>query len=229
MMANLSPKPESSVNEYDEIVSSEKSVFDLSVKQGAAKAPEASAQVLDIQKRTGLPAHFIENNLDPIKQKSIKVDAENFRRAHPVTGQWLAESPYNASLAQDDTENMGALERGYRAFSGRWKKAGLQGELADLLSAELDGGDYASGSAQARKRDEIKAQMQAIGEEESQYKTGSYIAGTTGYTARQFGQSFKEAAEGGLAGGIVGAGAGSLIPGVGNIAGGTAGTISGSV
>lgn len=227
IMANLSPKPEAAVNEYDSLVAGEKSAFDLSVKLGGEKAPEVSAEVLNIQKKTGLPAAFVERNLDPIRQRSIKAETEDFRRVHPVTGQWLSESPYNASIAQDDMEGLGALERGYRAFSGGWKKAGLQGELADLLSLELDGGDFAPGSAQARKRDELKAQILALSEEEAQYGTGSYVADVTGYSARQFISSFKASAEGGLAGGLAGAGAGSIIPGVGTVVGSVAGTTSG--
>lgn len=214
-------------NEYDELLTREESAFGETIKQGHAKAPEVSTQVLDIQKKTGLPAAFVEQNLEPLKQKQLKAEAEDFRRAHPITGQWLAESPYRSSIAKDDIDNLGALERGYRAFTGGWKKASLQEELAGFLSTELDGWDFAPGSPQARKMAELKAQMKALGEEEKGYSTGSYIANVTGYSVRQFGSSFKESAEGGLAGGLFGGGVGSVVPGVGTAVGTAAGVTSG--
>lgn len=113
IVANLSPEPETagSVNEYDDIIRQESAAFGVSVQQGSAKTPEVSAQILDIHRKTGLPAAFVERNLDTIKQRTIRKEAEDYRRFNPITGAWIAESPYHFSLAQDDLKNLGAMER----------------------------------------------------------------------------------------------------------------------
>jgi hypothetical protein len=86
---------------------------------GAGKPPQLSAEVLDIQRATGLPLDFIERNLDVTKQQSISRVAEGFARRSPHIGKWMRESPYRTGLIYDDLDNLGRTEATFLNMVGR--------------------------------------------------------------------------------------------------------------
>lgn len=234
-----------SINEYDELLKGNKpataSEYDAAVNstndsqqlsiRGAMRAagrttPDRAAQVIKLSERTKVPPEIVERNFDVLSKKYDLNDSEydSLIKENPKLSGWLSD-PTNASVAADDVSTLRRIENTFTSFGGGWSRASVQARLADLLYLEVEKGDLQP--QDAAERDALKKRMQALSADPAGIP--EYIAGVTGYSARQMISSTEATLKGAGAGGIAGATAGSVIPGVGTAAGGTAGMIAGGL
>ena len=90
-----------------------------------------------------------------------------------------------------------------RSFTRGWTRASSGGDLADLLFKEVEQGSLSP--PEAAQRDRLKAQQKQLSAEDQANGLPEYIAGTTGYTARQMGSSVYAGVQGVAYGGVAGA------------------------
>lgn len=226
----LQGKPAATTNEYDSTVQSVNDSDQLSVR-GAMRAagrttPDRAAQVIKLSERTKVPPEIVERNFDTLSKKYDLNDNEyeSLVKENPRLTGWLSD-PVNASVAADDVPVLQRIENTLTSFGGGWSRAATQARLADLLYHEVEQGDLQP--QDAAERDALKKRMQALSGDPA--GVPEYIAGVTGYSARQMLSSSEATLTGVGAGGIAGAVAGSVLPGVGTVAGGSAGMIAGGV
>ena len=81
--------------------------------------PERAKQVLDLQKKTGLPINMVDSQLELVAQEAAKKDfnVQKFTQDHPAIAKWMAENPQQASLGRDDKTNLSNLDVMLRRFS----------------------------------------------------------------------------------------------------------------
>src|SRR5262245_43936130 len=81
------------------------------VSTGRQTPVDSAAQVINLERQTGLPTDLIKR--DPQQAQSIAAskdfDAAQYQADHPVVSQWLKENPDHASLAQNDLEHLGYM------------------------------------------------------------------------------------------------------------------------
>jgi hypothetical protein len=112
--------PTSSNNEYEALLVDDKLQQKSSLQQSmfvaAKKEPDRHAQVLELSKQTNLPAALVERKFDEVS-RSVKQKAPDYDRIieeTPGLAKWL-EDPDNATLARDDLEATGNIERNAKA------------------------------------------------------------------------------------------------------------------
>lgn len=117
-------------------------VVGLVARKGADLTPENAAQILDINKRTGLPLAVIERNLKGIQGKESQAKAFTFVQDNPVTGRWLTSSPVNFSLGRDDWPTLQKIEKlgqaGMQGLTFLPKALGALGRAVDDISAAIN-------------------------------------------------------------------------------------------
>lgn len=76
------------------------------------KQPTASAEIIQLRDRTGLPEDLIERNIDEVRKQvsATDFDPEQFRTHSPIVAKWLAENPHHAAAAKDDYAQLGMVE-----------------------------------------------------------------------------------------------------------------------
>lgn len=115
------------------------SMIDEDLKTGAArsmysasqKTPQQAGTAVELRKSLGLPEGMqgmVERNFDRLSklQKQRSVDYDRLAKDAPATTQWLSD-PVNASVAQDDIENLSGIEQawGYLKKGGSALASGL--------------------------------------------------------------------------------------------------------
>lgn len=104
-----------SENEYDDILKSESQSQAQQVNSAmyvaADKQPDRHAQVLDLAKKTKLPADIVDRNFDEISKKNQinSIDYPDLIDKTPGLAKWL-ESPDNMAVAKDDLDNLKSIE-----------------------------------------------------------------------------------------------------------------------
>lgn len=102
-------------NAYDDLFDQEdagrQSRLRTSLVQAADKSPDRAAQVQQLSTRTGLAPEVIDRNFDEILKRSkfATTPYTEMLKDSPAVATWAAE-PVHAAVAQDDMENLGALE-----------------------------------------------------------------------------------------------------------------------
>lgn len=105
----------SSGNEYDDIIKSESESQAQQVNSAmyvaADKQPDRHAQVLDLAKKTKLPADIVERNFEEINKKNqiSSVDYPDLIDKTPGLAKWLSNSD-NMAVAKDDLDNLKSIE-----------------------------------------------------------------------------------------------------------------------
>lgn len=103
-------------NPNDEILndmaSAKKQNLQGSVYVATQKDPDRYAQVLDLSKKSNLPAEIVERNYDELSKKhdSEKFDFDNLVKNSPTLSSWM-EDTNNSSVAHDDVDNLSKLEQ----------------------------------------------------------------------------------------------------------------------
>lgn len=234
------------LNEYDELLQGKPAaagnVYDATLQDVAQRdslnlrgamtvasstTPDRAAAVQKLSARTKLPPDIVERNFDTLSKKHDLNDNEydTIVKENPRLTAYLSD-PNNAKVSADDVGLLRRIENTFSSFGSGWKKAAEQGRLADLLFHEVEQGSLLP--QDAAERDALKKRIQKL-QESQQGGIPEYVAGVTGYSARQMVSSTEANLLGVGAGGIAGATVGSVVPGVGTVAGGTAGAIAGGL
>lgn len=217
-------------NEYDAVLQeqngAQQTLLRATMQTASQVTPDRAAQVIKLSERTKLPTNVVERNFDDLSKKYDLSDNEydTMLRQNPKLSQWLLDTS-NAAIARDDLPLMQRIENTFASFGRGWSKASMQGELADILYKEMESG---LSPVEKARRDKLKGDMLYLSRQDAQNGVPEYVSGVTGYSARQMGSTLYEGAEGAGYGGVAGAAAGSVLPGVGTVAGGTAGMIAGA-
>lgn len=148
---------------------------------GLVQDPARAARVLKMRDRIGMPADFIDRNLDQVEQETQRqgFDPTAFRRESPMVASWLEQAPEYAAVSRDDLGRLAAVEK-FVADSPDYKflpngrivgppRAGLADEYAtplDLLRKMQQDQNNAAVDA-------VDAQMNA----ERRKDTGAFQAG----------------------------------------------------
>lgn len=142
------------------------------VKTGHATAPDQMAEAVRLSQRTGIPVDVVNRNFSDIKKRAAIADTPYTRMLEetPHLAEW-AKAPENASVAQDDLPQLGALEFLFSAPQRavaqginqvRFAQLKTEGMFRQLTQAEQDllgsykhgmelGGDLGAGDAWWRK------------------------------------------------------------------------------
>lgn len=199
----------------------ERSAIRASQASSATINPDARAKAMTLAEKTGLPVDTVEKNLQELTIRSgvDRPTPEQLQQRTPTLAAWQAD-PNNAAISHDDTANMGALEwlvkspgRAFaqkvnegRAASLRFKKmfSTLTQDESDQLNAYSYhaklGGDLGVGDSFFRKAVTGTGRLFAQGVEPAKY-----------------------AVVGGIETAVVGAAAGSVVPGAGTVSGAVTG------
>lgn len=229
---NPASLPDTKANPYDAGVQAQTAADQTALRGSMFVAgqttPDRAAQVIKLSERTKIPVPVVERNFDTLSKKFDLTDDEygSIIKNNPTLTTWLGD-PTNAAVSRDDLTTLQRIENTVRSFTRGWTRASSGGDLADLLFKEVEQGSLSP--PEAAQRDRLKAQQKQLSAEDQANGLPEYIAGTTGYTARQMGSSVYAGVQGVAYGGVAGAVAGSVLPGVGTVAGGTAGMISGGL
>lgn len=114
------------MNAMNEERDSQKQKIRASMYAGTKTDPDRYAKVLEISKKTKLPADTVDRNLDTIsKEIRVKTDYDDLIDKSPGLAKWL-EKPDNAAIGQDDIDN---LKRTESAMQQR----GFGGEIVDSI------------------------------------------------------------------------------------------------
>jgi Large polyvalent protein associated domain 22 len=75
------------------------------------ETPERAARALEIQKRTGIPKKFIDENFDEIDKtaRQADFDPKQYTKSNPKISEWLSRNPDYAPLIRED-ESVSAIE-----------------------------------------------------------------------------------------------------------------------
>ena len=104
-----------SVSGADQLFAGEESQADNRLKfvmdETIDETPERTARALEIQKKTGIPKKFIDENFDEIDKtaRQSDFDPKKFTKSNPKVSDWLTRNPDYAPLIRED-ESVGALE-----------------------------------------------------------------------------------------------------------------------
>ena len=81
--------------------------------QAIDQTPERAARALEIQKRTGIPKKFIDENFDELDKsaKQAEFNSRDYLKTSPKVADWLLRNPDYAPLFREDVKTMGALEQ----------------------------------------------------------------------------------------------------------------------
>jgi len=103
-------------NPYRQTLREQRQSQEVELRKAAAKAsgrtPQRQAQLIDLSKRTGLPADLVDRNFDAV-QKRADVASNPYSamlRDTPGVAAFLKD-PENAAIAKGDEEQLGAIER----------------------------------------------------------------------------------------------------------------------
>ena len=108
-----------------------------SLSAGLKASADQAARVFTLQRQTGLPAEFVQQNLEDLEHRTRMkgFDAEQFRQRSPMLAQWLQEHPQHAAVAQDDLGPLAALERGLHA--ARYVSGAASAALTSAVSSTV--------------------------------------------------------------------------------------------
>lgn len=128
------------MNEYDQMLADEsqmqKSALQQSMFVASRKDPAREAQVLELAQKSKLPKSVVDRNLDVIKQKAqnSSLDYDSLIEKTPGLAKWM-EDPSNATLAKDDLDPLGRIDKSAAAI----KKSRESSILDDLSRAGQTG------------------------------------------------------------------------------------------
>lgn len=114
--------------------------LDASVTRSREMPPDQTAEALTLSRRTGLPVQVVQRRLPDVQRLAgdRTFNPGQFVREYPQTAEWLSD-PVNASVAKDDYENLGNMERliGRGTFLDRFLTAfGQAGQSPSRQSEE---------------------------------------------------------------------------------------------
>ena len=100
------------INEYDALLQQKSA--DKALRQTLTGAtmhdPDAFAESQRLAAESGVPAPIIARNPDPVKQRTQVNEYEAALKKYPQLREFIANNPSAAVVAQDDLDNMGAIE-----------------------------------------------------------------------------------------------------------------------
>lgn len=110
-----------------------------SMRIGSEINPAVAARVLDVEKKSGLPRKYVEENLDEMERAvALKsFDPMHFRANSPKFAAWLAGDPHALAVAKKDIALMGPFEKGLALWEAG--RAAADPRLTDLYGKELEG------------------------------------------------------------------------------------------
>lgn len=117
------------MNAMNEERDSQKQKIQASMYAGTKTDPDRYAKVLEISKKTSLPADTVDRHLDTIsKEIRVKTDYDDLIDKSPGLAKWL-EKPDNAAIGQDDLDNLKRTESAMqeRSFGGELLDAARYG------------------------------------------------------------------------------------------------------
>lgn len=81
-------------------------------RRAPATPPDRAAQILQLERQTGLPAELIDRNLETVAQQAAAQDfnPDRFRAESPLLAQWLTAHPQHLAVAQDDLRALTSME-----------------------------------------------------------------------------------------------------------------------
>ena len=208
----------------------EVSRIEVSRQASAQKTPEQAARVLGLEMRTGLPGDFIESDVDAIERAAAdkNFSATEFRKSSPKFAAWVSANPNHFAFAKEDLGFFGRVEKAHAAFGEGMKSVPVQEELADLINQDMDGTLPFGGTERIARLE--KSLQEASARAAAGDDALAYGARQAGYSARQFGSTIAAAVKGAAAGGLAGAGYGTVVaPGLGTVGGYTAGATAGGL
>lgn len=192
------------------ILGADDTVSKLSVSRGLidTRPPDKAARIMRLEARAGLPASYIEANLDEVEKEAARsdFDPEGFRKTNPKFSEWLAANPNHYALAQKDLSFFSGVEKSITALSEGAARVPRMEEMAAIIHKEMDG-TISNADRERMKALEAQERQEALAAQTD--GTVDYLARQTGYGFRQFLSSAREGAKGAAAGALGGAVAGA--------------------
>jgi hypothetical protein len=108
-----------------------------SVEKGLEMGPDKAAEVVDLNRKTGLEPSIIERNLEDIRKREQrkKLDVQRINRESPQTGALLRD-PYKGAAAADDIDNLTGIEKAWNWYTEEY----LGKFLGPLAGFAVEGG-----------------------------------------------------------------------------------------
>jgi hypothetical protein len=228
-LEDLEPPQVAPANPYLAIIDQQQQANERGLRQATAAAqastPERTAEAIRIGRQLGLPVDVVERNFDEIKKRAALEGspyAEMVRQT-PALVEW-AQEPENMKVAADDLEQLGFLEWMLTAPQRSFSQGVNQVRFGQLKTESI------FRTLTREEQDQLNAykfHMQAGGE----FGAGTSwfrkaVVGGYGQVPNLFGASLyalKYGAVGAAGLGAGGALVGSVVPGVGTVAGALAG------
>ena len=164
--------------------------------------PAVAARVLDIEKKSGLPRKYIEENLDETERAvALKsFDPMHFRANSPKFAAWLAGDPHALAVAKKDLSRMSAFEQGLALWEAG--RAAADPRLTELYGKELEGGRLTS--QETVEMAVLKKRQQTASQAMERAGALPWALSAGGYATRQFEESIAVYGKGALAGAATG-------------------------
>jgi hypothetical protein len=203
----------------DVIDQNERAAAKANTFTGQASDPDQAAKAMDLSKQTGVPASVVEPDVQTYEQQQKFANAQKTLDANPGLRSWIAHNPMAARVAHDDFDKLGTLDKMIQSTSAGWGEGVAQDALSRVGWKELSG-DTSSQTSQQEKDLQDKL-SRPDGVDDGFYKAVKGISSFFGSMAPQINFAGKTA--------VVGATAGSMVPGIGTAIGGGAGFVAGMV
>ena len=191
---------------------------------GAQKSPDTASRVISLQSRTGLPAEFVENNIDALEEKirDANFDADDFKKNSPIYSSWLEQNPnhWAASTGPNlgsfwsggsDVNKMSYIERQVKSVSSQFRSGMKQTELVGIGKSAF----FGKATEQERtKQLELEADMASL--THINYGLAGFLEGAPSAVANQlpiFGRNIAAQAQGYVVGGTMAGTAGAVSAG----------------
>lgn len=125
----------------------------LRITTGTDESADRAGRLLEMQMQTGLPAEFVDRNLDQVESavKRKQFDPVQFRKESPVFAKWAAENPHNPALVSDDFEKLKGLEWAAKAIGAAHKEGWATVEMSKI-GAEAMNSQTGQASPEGEKR-----------------------------------------------------------------------------
>jgi hypothetical protein len=198
--------------------------------QRAPPGTDRSARVLQLQKQTSIPASLIDVDLDAVETEVKALDATRLQADAPAAAAWTAKQPHALDVVQGDIPQLSLIEKLFVGLAGpqRMPKAfaAVSGRRAGQATSQLGQIGYEA-IGRGGLNDEQRVRIEQLEREIGAQPEGRAMLDRMLYSSAKFLGQMGDAIPASGVAAMAGAGAGSIVPGIGTAAGGTFGGVAG--
>jgi hypothetical protein len=200
----LSPRTDPYDALLDEEVAERKQALQGALSVATQDSPDERAKVIDLSRRTGLPAETVERRPREARALAQGIDYDQLLGESPRLAEWVSDSE-NASVAHDDLKSLGTLEWLFKAPKAGLKQGSATVELSRLGMKAMNEGLTDQEETRVRELNAVSAQPLGAENFFSKAYAGLFK------TLPQIGTSLLQGAEYGAAGALAAGGTVALL------------------